>query len=620
METTKKKRPPFGIGYLGSVNDKNLEYLTVLAELILFTLIGAVSWYLLIICVAFFYGCAFSSELTFFGKKLVLYFIPKIDSSSNQMKTISNNKKRRLLSYETPDKVSVGWINDIIENVWTLCLKPLVTEETLNSIILNTAAKCKNPKIAAVLRQISVRTFTVGTSPFVISKIVSHAEHKNELKVEVKVVYKGNAEIAVKWRNPEVFAIGENLGLSLHFQVDVGPIHRDLSLVGGASFSFLEIPQLVLDGGGVLYLPVEILKVLYNMLKKPAFEWIALSPRCVSLSLNDGKGHAPHLGKASGVVRILLIEAKDLLEADTSIFGVCGIKKRGTSDPYCILELDRISVRSPTIEKTTNPVWNFYAELPVMEPGPICQEMVIKILDEDVGSKEGEPLGSTSIDLGTLDLHDGAVSEAWLSLNTMGIPSGRVRLKLQWVPCIDVWPTDLNQEAWPNSCSKAILVVHIKSILSNEKLEPMVSVQVGSNSFQTTAKGYICHQFDFEEKLVLLVSNPDSDWVTITLHDMSETYFNAGRFLKKGLSIVNSTYDQILNASSTAHKGKDVADIDAVGSISFPVTKFIKKKNFTRRLKTNKNFEVKVRFSAQVWALNMIPFNANPLFHYENKR
>ena len=117
-----------------------------------------------------------------------------------------------------------------------------------------------------------------------------------------------------------------------------------------------------------------------------------------------------------------------------------------------------------------------------------------------------------------------------------------------------------------------------------------------------------------------MVSNPDSDWVTITLHDMSETYFNAGRFLKKGLSIVNSTYDQILNASSTAHKGKDVADFDAVGSISFPVTKFIKKKNFTRRLKTNKNFEVKVRFSAQVWALNIIPFNAKPLFHYENKR
>ena len=73
METTKKKRPPFGFGYLGSVNDKNLEYLTVLAELILFTLIGAVSWYLLIICVAFFYWWASISELTFFGKKLGLY-------------------------------------------------------------------------------------------------------------------------------------------------------------------------------------------------------------------------------------------------------------------------------------------------------------------------------------------------------------------------------------------------------------------------------------------------------------------------------------------------------------------------------------------------------------------
>ena len=90
--------------------------------------------------------------------------------------------------------------------------------------------------------------------------MVSHTYARDGLKIDVRILYPGNAELVLKWNNLEFYAIGRNLGFSLSFQVSVGPIHRDLSVLGGLSFSLLKQPIVMLDGSGILYCPIELVK------------------------------------------------------------------------------------------------------------------------------------------------------------------------------------------------------------------------------------------------------------------------------------------------------------------------------------------------------------------------
>lgn len=55
-----------------------------------------------------------------------------------------------------------------------------------------------------------------------------------------------------------------------------------------------------------------------------------------------------------GVVRVRLLEAKDLMAKDTFMMGLV----KGKSDPYAILRVGNSQRKSKTIKKTLNPYWN----------------------------------------------------------------------------------------------------------------------------------------------------------------------------------------------------------------------------------------------------------------------
>jgi Ca2+-dependent lipid-binding protein len=63
---------------------------------------------------------------------------------------------------------------------------------------------------------------------------------------------------------------------------------------------------------------------------------------------------APKSNTTTGILHIKLVEGKHLPAADMN----------GKSDPYCILVSGDIEKKSGIIEKTLDPVWNEYMELP----------------------------------------------------------------------------------------------------------------------------------------------------------------------------------------------------------------------------------------------------------------
>ena len=67
----------------------------------------------------------------------------------------------------------------------------------------------------------------------------------------------------------------------------------------------------------------------------------------------------------------------------------------GKSDPFCIVELDSTRLRTHTLYKTLNPVWNKSFVIPVQDIHSILE---ITIYDED-NNKSSEFIGKIAIPL-----------------------------------------------------------------------------------------------------------------------------------------------------------------------------------------------------------------------------
>ena len=192
---------PFGVGWLSGVEEEHLEFCLLLLEIIIFTLLGGVSWYLLIFSLFIYFGSSFKHQCVEIVKKITLFFLPRVEetpaheediivevskAAEEEMK-VSHAKEEKdktslSPSFIKPDGESVGWINDIIEKLWEGCLRPIVSTKNLNDLVVAIAEgfEDEDPKIASLLRQISVVKMNIGSCPLQISRIVSHTDESDE--------------------------------------------------------------------------------------------------------------------------------------------------------------------------------------------------------------------------------------------------------------------------------------------------------------------------------------------------------------------------------------------------------------------------------------------------------
>lgn len=58
-----------------------------------------------------------------------------------------------------------------------------------------------------------------------------------------------------------------------------------------------------------------------------------------------------------GVLRIHVVEAKDLMKKDIGVLG------KGKSDPYAIVHVGSQQFKTQTIDNTVNPKWDYWCEV-----------------------------------------------------------------------------------------------------------------------------------------------------------------------------------------------------------------------------------------------------------------
>ena len=184
----------------------------------------------------------------------------------------------------------------------------------------------------------------------------------------------------------------------------------------------------MLEGGGLLALPVHLVQRLVDWVALPLLSWLAVQPRTALLQLPAPSGqHWPTLRRPAGLLRVLVIEARHLKAADQTFFQSCGIRRfgAGASDPYCEVWQGQRWAISPVMKKTLDPKWNFYCHFPILQPGIVGAQVVVKVKDWDFGPMVDDPLGMTSVDLANLGMQ-GEVVDGWMDLNTTEVNKGQV--------------------------------------------------------------------------------------------------------------------------------------------------------------------------------------------------
>ena len=473
------------------------------------------------------------------------------------------------------DDPSLNWINDIISTLWTACLSEFLTVEGVTKLLEEGAKVCEekhHPSYADFLRKIEVEEITVG-KPIQVRDLSVRSQTGDSLTFKLDVVYPGLAAVALNTGVLGGYGSAKILALKLSLQIVLEPF-SDSSLLGGFSVSFLEPPKLVVEGGGMLWLPIEVGNLLMKSLGTPLMKYLVIEPKQVRINFPVSLTGQPPLKTLNpiGVLRVMLVEGN----------------LTGATDPFAYLKLGRDFAKTTT---KSGGNWNFYTEFPVLKARPTDEELKIELWNRN-RFWENDRLGMSSIDLSNIDDGDGDLSDVWLDVSSVdGGFAGEVRCLLEFVPC---------SMEMTSTSKQGILVIFIKKIETTRSIEPVIVAQISGEKPCYTVTGRAGHRFSFEEQLTLLVRDIDNDQLRIVVGNVNQHYHLSSLALKATPSFSEETGHLI--CTELPHKEEHL-HYETVGELIIPV----------RELKTTKDFDQ--HFNAETAAGSKVEFTTK-LFYF----
>ncbi|XP_026152315.1 extended synaptotagmin-3 [Mastacembelus armatus] len=314
------------------------------------------------------------------------------------------------------DVEKADWINKVLLQAWPffgMYMEKLLKESIQPSVRLSSPA----------LKMFTFTKVHFGHRPVRITgmKAYTHEVDHREVILDLNISYEGDVNIDTVVK-PPITAGVKDLKLKGLLRVILGPLIGQAPLVGGVTLFFIRCPTLELNWTGAT-----------NILDSPAFSSLSeatildtiasimVLPNRMCIPLIDQvKMDQMRFPLPRGVVRVHLLEARDLVAKDTYMMGLV----KGKSDPYATLRVGNRHFKSKTIKENLNPIWKEVYEFVVHEaPG---QELEMEVYDED--TDKDDFLGRYNLDFG--EVKKEKEMDKWFRLE--GIQSGEVHLKLQW--------------------------------------------------------------------------------------------------------------------------------------------------------------------------------------------
>ncbi|KAJ0070717.1 hypothetical protein NL108_018041 [Boleophthalmus pectinirostris] len=316
-----------------------------------------------------------------------------------------------------PEVEKVDWVNKVLEQAWPFF--GMFMEKLLRTNI-QPAVRQSNP---------ALKTFTFtkvhfGHVPLRITgmKAYTHEVDQREVILDLNISWSGDVDIDADVK-PPITAGVKGLKLQGMIRVILEPLIGQVPLVGGVTFFFIRRPTLQINWTGTT-----------NLLDSPAFSSLSeetimdiiasimvLPNRMCFPLIDQVKVDQMRFPMPRGVVRVHLLEARDLMAKDTYMMGLV----KGKSDPYATLRVGNRNFKSKTIKENLHPKWNEVYEFVVHEaPG---QELEVELFDED--TDKDDFLGRYNLDLG--EVKKNKVMDQLFTLE--GAQTGEIHLRLQWL-------------------------------------------------------------------------------------------------------------------------------------------------------------------------------------------
>ncbi|XP_075146495.1 extended synaptotagmin-like protein 2 isoform X3 [Haematobia irritans] len=412
-----------------------------------------------------------------------------------------------------PDVERCEWVNKILKQLWPNA------NHYARSLVKTTI----EPAVAESLANYKMSGFRfdriiLGTIPPRIGGVKVYTQNigRNEIIMDLDLFYASDCDIN--------FYLGSIKGGIKDFQIHgwvrvvMKPLIRSMPLIGGLQIFFLNNPNIDFNlVGAIDFMDMPGLSDLLRRIIVEQIGNIMVLPNKLPITLSDEvPATSLKMPEPEGVLRIHVVEAKDLMKKDISMLG------KGKSDPYAIINVGSQEFKTQIIDNNVNPKWDFWCEAAV----EVTQHTVItyRLYDWD-RTGDDESLGSASIEI--INAVQKGVVDTWLTLENA--KHGLLHVRLQWYK-LTTNPLDLQaalaetQLLRVASMSSAVLIVFIdsaknlKQARTNSNPDPYLVCSVGKQKQQT---GMIMRDNSpvWEQGFTFLVGNPDNDTLQIKIFD-----------------------------------------------------------------------------------------------------
>ncbi|XP_037812088.1 extended synaptotagmin-2-A isoform X4 [Lucilia sericata] len=416
-----------------------------------------------------------------------------------------------------PDVERCEWVNKILKQLWP----------NANHFARTLVKETIEPAVAESLSQYKMNGFRfdriiLGTIPPRIGgvKVYDKNVGRNEIIMDLDLFYASDCDIN--------FYLGSMKGGIKDFQIHgwvrvvMKPLIRSMPLVGGLQIFFLNNPNIDFNLVGVIdFMDMPGLSDLLRRIIVEQIGNIMVLPNKLPITLSDEvPAVALKMPEPEGILRIHVVEAKDLMKKDIGMLG------KGKSDPYAIINVGSQEFKTQIIDNNVNPKWDYWCEAIVNSP--IGQEVVFHLWDSDLsdyGIQKDDPLGRASVEI--INAVKRGVVDTWLTLEDA--KHGLLHVRLQWYK-LTADPSDLQaalletQLLRVSSMSTALLTVFIDSCKNlkqarvHSKPDPYLVASVGKQK-QQTAMIMRDDSPVWEQGFTFLVGNPDNDTLQIRIYD-----------------------------------------------------------------------------------------------------
>ncbi|XP_077435251.1 extended synaptotagmin-3 [Vanacampus margaritifer] len=340
-----------------------------------------------------------------------------VDNETHVVNTELKNSLQMASWVQFTDVEKVEWVNKVVEQAWPffgMFMEKLLREK-IQTAVQQSSSELKTFKFTKIhfghipLRVVGIKAYT-------------HEVDHREVVLDMTINYESDVDIDAEIKSAITAGV-KGLKLRGMIRVILEPLIGQAPLVGGVTFFFIRRPMLEINWTGMT-----------NILDSPAFSSLSegtIMDIIASLMVLPNRMCFPLIDQVKvdqmrfplprGVVRVHLLEARDLVAKDTYMLGMV----KGKSDPYATLCVGDRKVKSKTIKENLHPRWAEVHEFVVHEaPG---QELEVDIFDED--ADKDDFIGRYHLDLGEVKTEK--EMDRWFPLE--GVPSGQVHLKLHWL-------------------------------------------------------------------------------------------------------------------------------------------------------------------------------------------